>query len=77
MVDVVAHHTIQPSGKFCTTRQGLRARRACTQHDPAAASINKADSTSQMSKSRKNTQKMEMSATSLSALAREDQYTGS
>jgi hypothetical protein len=70
MVDVAAHLAIQPSGKFCTTRQGLRARRACRQHDLASASIDKADSTSQMSKSRKNTQKMEMSATSLPALAR-------
>ena len=70
MVDVAAHHADQPSGKFCTTRQGLHARRACRQYDPAAAaSIDKADSTSQMSKSRKNTQKMKMSATSLPALA--------
>jgi hypothetical protein len=58
MVDVASHLAVQPSGKLCTTRQGLRARRACRQHDPATASIDKADSTSQMSKSRKNKQEM-------------------
>jgi hypothetical protein len=68
-VDMAAHLAVQPSGKLCTTQQGLRAHRAYRQHDTAAASIDKADSTSQMSKSRKNTQEMEMSVTSRLALA--------
>lgn len=66
MVDVAAHLANQPSRKLCTTRQGLRARRACRQHDSvAAASTHNNDSTS----SRKITQEMGTSATSLLALA--------
>ena len=66
MVDVAAHLANQPSRKLCTTRQVLRARRACRQHDSvAAASTHNNDSTS----SRKITQEMGTSATSLLALA--------
>jgi hypothetical protein len=57
MVDVAAHLANQPSRKLCTTRQGLRARRAANTHNN--------DSTS----SRKITQEMGTSAMSLLALA--------
>jgi len=33
MGDEAAYLTVQPSGKLCTTRQGLRASRTGRQHD--------------------------------------------
>lgn len=62
MVVVAAHLTVQPSGKLCTIRQGLRAPRACWQHDltaaaDAVASIGMANSTSRMSESGKKSTK--------------------
>ena len=51
-VDVALHLAVQPSGNLCTTRQGLRVRRTGRHHDfAAAANMDSADSTSQMSKS--------------------------
>lgn len=65
MVDVASHLAEQPSRKLCTTRRGLRVRRACMQHDSPVASTHNNDSTS----SRKITQEVDTSATSLPALA--------
>jgi hypothetical protein len=70
MGDVALHLAVQPSGKLCTTRQGLRAHCTHRQHDfTTTANNDNAESTSQMSKSRKNTQEMHKSAMSLPALA--------
>ena len=70
MGDEAAHLIVQPLGKVCTTRPDLHARRTGRQHDfTAAANNDNADSTSQMSKSRKNTQEIHKSAMSPPALA--------
>jgi hypothetical protein len=70
MGDEAAHPIVQPSGKLCTTRPDLRARRTRRQHDLTTATNNdNDDSTSQMSKRRKNTQEMHKSAMSLPVLA--------
>lgn len=70
MVDVTDYLAVQPSGKFCTTRQVLRARRTRRQHNfTVAANNGNANSTSQMNKSRKNMQEISKSAMSPAALA--------